>query len=537
MTRLGQITAVALVFCGLLLASQPAAGAGADEAAGVATRRGNPSPSAAGSLINNYLFQDEQINIDGGEDSIVKVLRVNEKNLVNDYVVGVFPFENAHPKEIRALFRLITGKEGGRAEVIRDKVGGNQYLQVIAPKYQLPFIEQALAALDVAWIQEDIDGSYQAYYRAKFRDINEIDAVADIPGGSDGEVKSIDDSANAVFYRGEPYRTGKYVDTAQVADMFPPQLLLEASVYEVEVTNDLRLGLDFVAWKCGPGKNLFECARWGFDFDQDTDASIFDPSSVPALISGNGYYHAFNLVLTAEFFDFMVRKGRAKLVTRGRLTIRNGEVGLLDNIDEVLHFQVHPSADCLDDEIDDPCDPDDVEDSCEAAEQYIESLRNRCLRHRRGDVNVGITLSVVPFIGLESTEIFYGLSMNDIVGTTPDGNPMVRDNSVFGNVVVKDGLDICVGGLKRTEDVKSTNKIPILGSLPVLGWLFGNEQNGAKVTEMVVVLRPKVVLHNEIHKELAGEEDARVRAQVMKEAPLPMLKSEYGFDMWLLGRD
>jgi type II secretory pathway component GspD/PulD (secretin) len=485
-------------------------------------------------MIDTYLFQDEQINIDGGEDSIVKVLRVNQKNLVNDYVVGVFPFDNAHPKEIRALFRLITGKEGGRAEVIRDKVGKKQYLQVICPKYQLPFIEKALAALDVPWIAEDVDGSHEAYYRAKFRDIEEINEVAEIPGGSDGQVSSIDESANSVFYRGEPYRTASYLKTAQLADMFPPQLLLEASVYEVEVTNDLALGLDFVAWKCGPGKNLFECARWGFDFDQDTDASTFDPSNLPVLISGSGYYHAASLLLTAEFLDFMVRKGRAKLVTRGRLTVRNGEIGTLDNIDQVLHFQVYPSADCLDEGDADRCEPGAT---CDEAEDYIDALRDRCLRHRRGEVNVGISLSVVPYIGLESTELVYALSMNDIVGTTPDGNPMVRDNSVLGSVIVRDGLDICVGGLKRTEDVKSTNKIPILGSLPVLGWLFGHEQNGAKVTEMVVVLRPKVVLYSEVHKELAGEADALVRAQVMKQAPLPMLKTEYGFDMWLLGKD
>jgi hypothetical protein len=537
MTRFGVTTKLALVMCGMLLAAGPIYGSGQDEASSVASRRGNPSPSAAASQINTYLFQDEQINIDGGEDSIVKVLRVNEKNLVNDYVVGVFPFENAHPREIRSLFRLIAGKEGGRAEVIRDKVGKKQYLQVMCPRFQLPFIEQALAALDEPWIAEDTDGSNQIYYRAKFRDIREINRVALVPGGSDGGALSVDDSANSVFYRGEPYRVKNYRKAAEMADMFPPQLLLEAAVYEVEVTDDLKLGLDFVAWKNGPGSQMFECARWGFDFDQDSEPSMFDPSNLPVLISGNGYYRAVNLVLTAEFLDFMVRKGRAKLVSRGRITVRNGEVGVLDNIDEVLHYQVNPSTDCLGDDDIDYCDPEDVADAMDDAEDFIEALRGRTLQHRNGQVNVGITLSVLPFIGLETTEIVYALSMNDLVGTTPDGNPMVRDHSILGTVLVKDGQDTCVGGLKRTEDVRSVNKLPILGSLPVLGWLFGNEQNGQKLTEMVVVLRPKVVLHNEIHKELASEEDARVRAQVMKEAPLPMLKSEYGFDMWLLGKD
>ena len=122
--------AAALVVC--LLAGNVLAGGG-DEASGVATRRGDASPSASASEIDTYLYQDEQINIDGGEDAIVKVLRVNQKNLVNDYVVAVYPIQHASPKEIRSLFRVVTGKEGGRAEVIRDKVGKKAYLQVICP--------------------------------------------------------------------------------------------------------------------------------------------------------------------------------------------------------------------------------------------------------------------------------------------------------------------------------------------------------------------------------------------------------------------
>ena len=50
--------------------------------------------------------------------------------------------------------------------------------------------------------------------------------------------------------------------------------------------------------------------------------------------------------------------------------------------------------------------------------------------------------------------------------------------------------------------------------------LFGSEQDVRRETETVIVLTPHVVQHSEIHKELASEEDARVRAQVMEEAPL-----------------
>src|SRR5690606_2659311 len=125
-----------------------------NESSGIQTRRGNESPPSGfsagqtNSRLDDYFHQDEQINIlpDSG---VVKVLRVNQKNLINDYVTVLIPIANAHANEIRGALRLITGLEGGRAEVIRDKVQKQAFVQVICPEFQVEPIRQAVAALDV----------------------------------------------------------------------------------------------------------------------------------------------------------------------------------------------------------------------------------------------------------------------------------------------------------------------------------------------------------------------------------------------------
>lgn len=517
-----------------VLAGRPALGGGLDEAQDVTSRTGNPSPTAAASDVDRYTFQDEQINIDGGKDSTVKVLRVNQKNLVNDFVVAVYPIERASPREMRSLFRIVTGKEGGRAEIINDKVAGKAFLQVICPEFQLPYIEAAIKALDEPWLNEEIDGSKQFYYRARFRNVANLNTVASVPGGGDGDTTVVDTTSNAVFKRMEPYRAQQWLTAAEAADFFPPQLVLDASVYEVELTNDLKLGLDYVAWKCGPGRDLFDFVFWGLGSRQRAEdvTSEFDPF-VPArtLIvgtdtlkaHGRGFYAATNFLLTAEYMDFLVRKGRARLVTTGRLNVRHGTLGTLSVTDEVLHFVVTPGEDDL------------LDAHGNVEEDFEELLGARCLEH--GDVTVGFTLSVTPYIGLETTELVYSLTASDIAGTTPAGTPIVRNNTVLGTVLLRDGTPICIGGLKRTEDVKSTAKIPVLGSIPVLGYLFGGEQDAKHQTELVVVLNPQVVQYSEIHKELAREEDRLVRAQILEAARLPMLDTVYGFDQWLLGKD
>jgi len=517
------------------LANGHVSAGGQDEASGVQNTDGFPSPTAAASNVDNYLNQEDRINIDGGRDSTVKVLRVNQKNLVNDFVVGVYPIERATPREIRALFRMITGKEGGRAEVICDKIAKKYFLHVICPTYQLPYIEAAMKALDEPWVTDEVDGSREFYYRAKFRDVTNLDAVASIAGDGDGVTTAIDTAANGIFKRMEPYRAGEWLRTAELMDFFPPQLVLDAAVYEVELGEDLKLGLDYIAWKNGPGRNLFDFTFWGFGSDQDAEhvTSIFDPfttarqkfaGTMDFVTRGRGFYSAANFLLTAEYIDFMVHKGRARLVTAGKLNVRHGTVGTLSVTDEVVHFKRTPGAKDL------------LDANGKVVTNLDDQLSKLTLEHP-DDVTVGFSLSVSPFIGLETTELVYSVTINDIVGLTPAGTPIVRTNSEQGSVQLRDGTPICVGGLKRSEDVKSTAKAPLLGSIPVLGYLFGGEQSSNHQTEFVVVLTPQVVQYNEVQKELARPEDKEVRAQVLKKAKLPMLKTEWGFDQWLLGKD
>ena len=519
-----------------LLAVAPTMAGGDDEAEGVSSRRGNPSPSAAASNVDNYIAQDEQINIDGGKDSIVKVLRVNQKNLVNDYVIALFPIKNAHPKGIRAAFRVITGKEGGLAEVVRDKKGKEAFLQVICPRFQLPWIETTLKAIDETWVKEDTDGAMQVYYRAKFRDVNDVNTIAEIPGGGDGGTTAVDDTANAILKRGEPYRMTSWLKTAHMIDVFPPQVLLDVAVYEVDLSSDSKLGLDYVAWKCGPGAELFRFVSWGFSSRQTATGatSALDPYFIARQLvagtqhltaAGSGYFAMVNFVLTAEYLDALVRKNRARLVTSGRINVKHAELGSLTMTDQVIHFHREPTAAQV------------AAGGAVAFEDTNATEWLRCLTTAGNDLTVGFSLTVVPYIGLQTTELAYVLSMNDLTGTTPDGTPMVRTNSCFGTVLLQDGTPLCVGGLRRTENVKSTAKIPVLGSLPIIGWLLGNEQNVHRQTEMIVVMTPKVVQYSNIDEELACEEDKHTRSQVLKLAKLPMLKTEYGFDQWLLGKN
>jgi len=55
-------------------------------------------------------------------------------------------------------------------------------------------------------------------------------------------------------------------------------------------------------------------------------------------------------------------------------------------------------------------------------------------------------------------------------------------------VRVKDGDTLVIGGLIRDEDIKQMSKIPLLGDIPLLGYLFRNESRTHRRSEVMVFL-------------------------------------------------
>jgi len=151
----------------------------------VQSKDGNPSPSQAESQVNDYRFQDEQINVDP-DDGVIKVLRTDQKILINEYTTAVFPLRHAVRREIRSVMRQVTKLEGGRAEVFKDPKSGDSYVQVIAPKFMIPYLEKTIAALDVDWLAEYRTGASDVYRKVLHRGAADVDEIAEAYAGDEG---------------------------------------------------------------------------------------------------------------------------------------------------------------------------------------------------------------------------------------------------------------------------------------------------------------------------------------------------------------
>jgi general secretion pathway protein D len=112
---------------------------------------------------------------------------------------------------------------------------------------------------------------------------------------------------------------------------------------------------------------------------------------------------------------------------------------------------------------------------------------------------VGITLRLTPQI-LESDvvklDVFQEISTvsgeSQSIGTVVVG-PTTNKRSATTSVLVRDGETSVIGGLIRDNVTIGERKIPLLGDIPVLGWLFKFRTKRIEKTNLLIFLTPTIV--------------------------------------------
>jgi type II secretory pathway component GspD/PulD (secretin) len=71
-----------------------------------------------------------------------------------------------------------------------------------------------------------------------------------------------------------------------------------------------------------------------------------------------------------------------------------------------------------------------------------------------------------------------------------DGVPTEKTTELKSNIMVKDGETIVIGGLFRDVVTSSRSQVPILGDIPLLGYLFRGSSDSSERQEVIVLLTP-----------------------------------------------
>jgi type II secretory pathway component GspD/PulD (secretin) len=276
-----------------------------------------------------------------------------------------------------------------------------------------------------------------------------------------------------------------------------------------------------VAWKNGPGRKLFKAGAFA---ERERIPTL--KGGTPPLNTGvpggtfalpghgweaNGSFYSYYLDLPSQYFDYLVAKQKARVLVSTKVLTRNARAAQLSVGDYIFYWRRNEDA--------------------SSQRIIVGDQRQRVL----GTSSVGTLLSVTPLIGTDGINLAVNLDLVDHTGFDSIGTPQLVRRNYNTNVRAQDGQEILLGGYNREMMVQESTKVPVLGSLPIIGYLFGGEENLVKKRQVVVVLTASIVQDFSAMSGTGTQVDAAlIRARASRQVPVKNLDTEAGFDQWLL---
>jgi general secretion pathway protein D len=286
-----------------------------------------------------------------------------------------------------------------------------------------------------------------------------------------------DPSNNALIITAPPKVMRQIMAIIDKLDIRRPQVLVEAIIADVNVTKQAELGVNWAAF--GTGSNV-------------PAAAFVSP------IGGTSIVDLATAVQNPANISTQLLNG----TTLGLGRIGTGSVNfaaILRAISSDAHTNIiaTPSAITMDDQ----------EAELKVAQEvpFVTGQFSNTGTATNGAVNpfqtiqreeVGTILKVTPTISAEGTAVMLKLSIEDSnIGQRPAGavDLVTNKRTVTTNVLVEDGGVLVLGGLIKHQNLKQESRIPILGSIPLIGLAFKTRSNTAEKDNLMIFLRPKIL--------------------------------------------
>ncbi|OPX31000.1 MAG: hypothetical protein B1H08_00025 [Candidatus Omnitrophica bacterium 4484_171] len=114
----------------------------------------------------------------------------------------------------------------------------------------------------------------------------------------------------------------------------------------------------------------------------------------------------------------------------------------------------------------------------------------------------GVTLEVTPQINKEgfvtlTVKPKVSEKVDDKIFTSSGGTtatvPILNTQTTSTKVMIKDGETLVIAGLIRDKVINVTNKVPLLGDIPVLGYLFRHKNKTTEKKNLMIFITPRIV--------------------------------------------
>jgi general secretion pathway protein D len=273
-----------------------------------------------------------------------------------------------------------------------------------------------------------------------------------------------DETTNSLIIRASLSEYADALEILKTVDVYPQQVLLEVLVGEVNLKDDLKLGID---WK------------WSNQSGSWNHAATLDPGF---LVNNFSYLVEKTGRLTAAF-QSLAENGRASVISSPSVIATNGKKSKINVVDQipittsVLNSATNPP------------------------------ITTTTVEYR----DVGVILTFTPYIndsGLVTLEIEQEVS--DVNTLSPGTNPTFFKRSISTNLVASQDQSIVLGGLVKERKSLDRAGLPWFYKIPVFGWIFGSRQDSVSRNELLIFITPRVIRSVEEGVQMSRDFEERV---------------------------
>lgn len=272
------------------------------------------------------------------------------------------------------------------------------------------------------------------------------------PAGDRASI-SADTLNNALLIRATDQEFAEILSLIQKMDVPAPQVLIEATIAEVTLTDDLAYG---VRW-------FFENAESSLSFPQGPSPS----NALNPIVPGLNYSYFDNNVGVA--LDTLASVTDVTVLSAPSIMVLNNQTANLQVGDEV------------------PIVTQQAQSVIDGDAPIVSSLQLR---------ETGVILEVKPRVNASDVVVIeVTQEVSDVAQTTTSGidSPTIQQRRFTSTVSVRDKGTVALGGLIRETYTDNSSGIPILKDIPVLGYPFKSRDITKRRTELIVFLTPHII--------------------------------------------
>ena len=388
-----------------------------------------------------------------------------------------------------------------------------QWLTVTCPEMLIPCVDDFVAKADRniplanKGKNDNIAGTgiTRAVYRPRFRSGEELIGVLINSVIGEGPYSSLyawDKNSNQIYWKDNQSNTEYVEQFLGFIDRPPPQVTFHFKLYEVRDSDLKDIGIEYLAWKNGPGLNLVDIA-W--------DVFSINSAGTAALTSLSGPVGGFFVApqFDASFIRMLSQNGTAKITNTATLTVANS-----DKDSGSILF-----------------DPQLQNITKDADDQTAVNYTPLALQAGFVQTALTVTAPIVnihygqPQEGFPKTEAFtvkdykpgeytkfggtvffsYAIQTANVVERNNSGNQLVETTSVNSNALIDLNKEIIIAKWDRDQEVEQTIGVPFLCKIPVLKYLFSTTTKQREVCHVILSVKAELLDTSIPVKETAGK--------------------------------